>query len=224
MHPEAYGPTSLTLRVPPLRLTTRKDWKEQRAPDGCRAPPVFFLCSASSTFLPSTCGVLGALPAGGPSPVPRLSPSSQNSQGPQCYCFQLKKKNISSPLSPPLPFSSALHCQRSAGVGKGALTWGTCSCLSLQQPGKAFPHPCPNSSSAQLGSGHHQSLGVTFQGLPRVLTRDNTTCHAGNQLRKLEAGKNLNAEMFQVNSRKRKLMVLTELETLFLLDRDSDKC
>lgn len=42
--------------------------------------------------------------------------------------------------------------------------------LSPQQPGKASTPPQPpaptNSRSAHLDSGHGQSLGITFQGLP----------------------------------------------------------
>lgn len=51
----------------------------------------------------------------------RAEPLFQHSQGPQCYCFQLKKKNISSsPSSFPSPLP-ALPCVTEETCGRG---WG----------------------------------------------------------------------------------------------------
>lgn len=159
----------------------------------------------------------------GPSPVPGLSPSSQRSQGPQCYCFQLKKKNISSsPSSFPspqlCPASPAEPCRR----GQGGTDLGDMPTLVLSSKGK-LSSPFPNSrllhtramawASAwgsrlrpSAGADQGQLAHATLEASSAAGSRQELTCK----------------ETCRVNSRT--LLVLAKLETLFLLDRDSDKC
>lgn len=99
----------------------------------------------------------------------RAEPLLQHSQGPQCYCFQLKKKNISSSPSsfPSPPPSSALRHRGDLQEGVGSIDLGNMPVLHPQQQGTAFPRLPEFKASSSLGNGLGPCLGIPVKALHR---------------------------------------------------------